>query len=174
VPSAGILSYNTSKFAMKLLIGLGNPGTKYLRNRHNAGHLLVEFLISKGKLLKNFQVQKTNSFMNDSGIFIKKVINSCGLRPRDLYVAHDDLDLRLGTYKIQFGVGPKVHYGVRSVENELGTKDFWRIRIGVESRILNRGSRIPGEKFVLEDFTSDELKILGQVYAKIGEDLGKS
>jgi PTH1 family peptidyl-tRNA hydrolase len=113
--------------------------------------------------------------MNDSGKFIVKAVRNMGLQDySNLYVAHDDLDLKLGTYKIQFGVGPKVHNGIRSIEDELGTKDFWRIRIGIESRILNQESSVPGEKFVLEDFTSNELKILEEVYAKIRKDFVKS
>jgi len=144
---------------MKLIIGLGNPGSKYIHNRHNAGHLLVE-AIGEGL--------KTNTFMNDSGKFVKKN------KPKDLndlYIAHDDLDIRLGQYKIQFGVGPKVHYGIQSIENELGTKDFWRIRIGVDNRDPN--NRTPGEEYVLQDFSSEELKILEEVYAKIRDDIAK-
>lgn len=135
---------------MKLIIGLGNPGEKYKKNRHNAGYLFVDFL---GKGLK------TNVFMNDSGEFVKD--------KKDFIIAHDDLDIPLGKYKIQFGVGPKVHNGILSIENSLKTKDFWRIRIGID----NRKNYVEGEKYVLEDFTEEELEVLKKVYAKVRDDL---
>lgn len=144
---------------MKLIIGLGNPGTKYLRNRHNAGHMLVD-AIGEGL--------KTNTFMNDSGKFVKK---NAPKDLNDLYIAHDDLDIRLGQYKIQFGVGPKVHNGIKSIEDALNTKDFWRVRIGVDNR--DPDNRIPGEEYVLQDFTNEELEILKQVYAEIRDDIAK-
>ena len=80
-----------------------------------------------------------------------------------LFIIHDDLDIKLGEYKIQKGRGPKVHNGVESVENALKTKDFWRIRIGID----NRTTPIPGEEYVLQRFSPDERKILDSVYEKI-------
>jgi len=138
---------------MKLIIGLGNPGEKYKFNRHNAGHLFVDFL-GKGV--------KTNVFMNDSGEFVKG--------KKDFMIAHDDLDLPLGKYKIHFGVGPKVHKGINSIESALGGKDFWRIRIGIDARDSGQ-ARMTGDEYVLEDFTKEELEVLEKVYAKIGDDL---
>ena len=84
-----------------------------------------------------------------------------------LYIAHDDLDIKLGEYKIQFGVGPKVHYGVQSVEQALGTKEFWRIRIGID----NRSFPEDGEKYVLQRFTKEEREVVDGVFDKIITDL---
>jgi len=151
---------------MKLLIGLGNPGTKYLKNRHNAGHMLADRVRDTG-----FVVKKTDCFMNDSGKFVNKITTNYELPTTNLYIAHDDLDLKIGSYKIQLGVGPKVHYGIQSVEKELGTKDFWRIRLGVDNRDLN--NRISGEEYVLQDFTSEELGILDKVYEEIRNNLSQ-
>src|SRR3989344_6098674 len=145
---------------MKLLIGLGNPGTKYLKNRHNAGHMLIDSITNNSNNA-NIQLLKTNTFMNDSGKFVKKAVSSEQLAVSDLYIAHDDLDLKIGSYKIQLGVGPKVHYGIQSVEKELGTKDFWRIRLGVDNRDPN--NRISGE----------ELGILDKVYEEIRNNLSQ-
>ncbi len=157
---------------MKIIIGLGNPGKKYEKNRHNAGHMLAEFLISNFKFLNNFQIKKTNVFMNDSGKFVKKAVSGKRLAVSDLYIAHDDLDLKLGTYKIQLGKGPKCHYGVESVERELGTKEFWRIRIGIDNRPhFAKASR--GEEYVLEDFTEEELAVLNKVFGEIYAELKK-
>ena len=91
-----------------------------------------------------------NVFMNESGRLLQ------GLPEGELYVAHDDLDIRLGEYKIQKGKGPKEHNGVESVEQALGHRDFWRIRIGID----NRTAPIDGETYVLQKFTPEEKIIL--------------
>ena len=126
---------------MRVIIGLGNPGVQYVGTRHNAGVLLVDLLSQK--LTSNYGwrkhfnalvyktsdlvlVQSRDVFMNESGRLLQ------GLPEGELYLAHDDLDIRLGEYKVQRGIGPKVHYGVQSIENQLGAKYFWRIRIGID------------------------------------------
>jgi PTH1 family peptidyl-tRNA hydrolase len=149
---------------MKLLVGLGNPGEKFEGTRHNAGFLLVDAL-QKVKPPHDLIVRKSDMFMNESGIFVKKLVDRYELDLNNLYIAHDDLDIPLGAYKIQFGTGPKVHNGVNSVEKELGTKDFWRIRIGVDNR--KPDDRIQGEEYVLQDFKDEERKILNSIIAEI-------
>lgn len=151
---------------MKLIIGLGNPGEKYRNNRHNVGYMFIDLVKKQNK---NISFAKTNVSMNSSGEAVKKLLKSTGAKADDLYVVHDDLDLRLGTYKIQFGIGPKVHNGVNDIEKELGTSDFWRIRIGVDNR--SGDNRIPGEDYVLEDFEDQELKIIEEVIRKAANDL---
>ena len=80
------------------------------------------------------------------------------LKIDDLIVAHDDLDIPLGKFKIQKGEGPRLHNGISSIEKALGSKDFWRIRIGVDNR--DTAKRIDGETYVLQDFTRGEKAIL--------------
>jgi len=145
---------------MKLIVGLGNPGEKYSKNRHNVGHLVVDRLQTIPHS-KDLAIKKTDTFMNESGKFVKDLTIRYSLLPNDLYVVHDDLDIRLGSYKIQFAVGPKVHNGITSIEESLGTKDFWRVRIGVDNR--EPSVRTPGEGYVLEDFTSQEWETLDKV-----------
>lgn len=148
---------------MRLFIGLGNPGSKYINNRHNVGQMLIETLqatSSKGEIFK-----KTDTFMNDSGVFVKNNIVKYNLDLDNLYVAHDDLDLKLGEYKIQFGKGPKIHNGLRSIDDKLGTNAYWHIRIGVDNR--NPENRIQGEEYVLDDFTSEEKEMLEKVIKEI-------
>lgn len=153
---------------MKLVVGLGNPGEKYKNTRHNAG-FLVEDGLQKTKLPRSVVVRKSSNFMNESGTCISVLVHKYSVNPSDLYIIHDDLDIPLGSYKIQLGVGPKDHNGVNSIEQEIGTKDFWRIRVGVDNR--NPEDRIQGEGYVLEDFKGDERKILDLTIKKLLIDL---
>jgi PTH1 family peptidyl-tRNA hydrolase len=150
---------------MKHIVGLGNPGTKYATNRHNAGHLFVDLLNNLN--IAGVKAVKTDGFMNVSGVFAQKYVNAHGVKIDDLYVAHDDLDIPLGLFKIQLACGPKIHNGVSSVENELGTDEFWRIRIGVDARPAGRPRTMSGEEYVLSDFTPEELIQLAEVFDRI-------
>lgn len=162
---------------MKLIVGLGNPGAKYQNNRHNVGFAVVDQLqteITKSKLQdpEKILIFKSQNLMNNSGKFVRKLVDRYQLDLADLWVIHDDLDLVLGTYKIQFGKGPKVHYGVKSIEEELGTPDFWRVRIGVENRPERTGKpsftkATAGREYVLQDFKEEERKIVGEVINEI-------
>lgn len=148
---------------MKLLVGLGNPGTKYMKNRHNVGHMLVEFL--EGGPHHGFKLFKTDCYMNQSGGFVKKLLNTHKTAPDSLYIAHDDLDIPLGKFKIHFGTGPKVHNGINSIADALGTEDFWRIRIGVDARTPD--NRVDGETYVLEDFTIEDFDLIKKTFPRI-------
>ena len=103
--------------------------------------------------------------MNDSGVAVKKIVDSYKIDPQNIYIIHDDLDISLGEYKIQIAKGPKVHNGINSVEEELGTKNFGRIRIGIENR--DPENRTKGEEYVLQNFTEEEKRILKWVIQKI-------
>lgn len=140
---------------MYYLIGLGNPGKKYQNNRHNVGHQLIDYLKKKNIDIK---LLKTDCFMNLSGSFVKKIIEKNKIKTEKLIIAHDDLDLPLGSFKIQKGIGPKLHNGLISIEKTLKTKNFWRIRIGIDNRPPK--NRINGETYVLQDFLSDEKKTI--------------
>src|SRR3989344_5320904 len=146
---------------MKLLIGLGNPGIKYRNNRHNVGHMVTDALTSdkvrpsKLNLYKGLTLKKSDRFMNDSGSFVLSQVKKSGVEASDLYIIHDDLDIKLGEFKIQFGKGPKVHNGLNDIYDKLGTKEFWHIRVGVENRVQGIGDRVQGEQYVLENFTAE-------------------
>jgi len=107
--------------------------------------------------------------MNLSGIALKKLITHFKIKSSDLWVIHDDLDIGLGKYKIQKGKGPKLHKGLLSIEKELATSEFWRVRVGIENRA--KDNRISGEVYTLQNFEEKELKILRPVIAKIIKDL---
>lgn len=151
---------------MKLIVGLGNPGAKYKNNRHNAGFMLVDELAKLN--LPDVALFKPQKYMNRSGPEVKK-----WLKNREepflpfLYVAHDDLDIPLGKYKIHFGKGPRVHNGLLSIYEQLGTKDFWHVRIGIDG---DRGGKTP-EEFVLSNFRPEERRVIKSVIVQAIKEL---
>lgn len=149
---------------MKIIIGLGNPGKEYEMTRHNAGHMVCGELLLK-RLPKDIKVFKTNTFMNESGNFVKKTLKANRANSADLYIVHDDLDIRMGEFKIQFGRGPKDHNGLRSVDQEIGTDEYWHVRIGVDNRPLD--NRPLGEEYVLQNFSDEESKLMKNVIDQV-------
>jgi peptidyl-tRNA hydrolase, PTH1 family len=115
----------------------------------------------------NYQLTlaKPQTFMNLSGTAVKKLTTHYQLPTTNLFIAHDDLDIPLGKFKIQLASGPKIHNGITSVENSLQTNNFYRIRIGVDNRSPER--RIPGETYALQDFTKEEYLSLQNIFQKI-------
>jgi len=154
---------------MKLIIGLGNPGEEYKNNRHNAGYIFVDEAKDSNKKNSNLVFLKTNSFMNSSGDMVVKEVKTRKTKPEDLYIVHDDLDIPIGSYKIQFGIGPKVHNGINDIEEKLGNGEFWRIRVGVDNR--NPEDRTKGEDYVLQDFSPEEKEIVDLTIKKTLKEL---
>jgi PTH1 family peptidyl-tRNA hydrolase len=170
---------------MKLIVGLGNPEDKHRNNRHNSGFMVVDQLAislsdPEWSAFKKFQslivkheglfiLVKPQTFMNNSGKAVKKLIDQYKIESSDLWVIHDDLDIALGDYKIQKGKGPKLHKGIKSIEEKLGKTDFWRVRIGVENRSAE--SKISGETYVLQDFTEEEVEVIASTIAKISKEV---
>lgn len=177
---------------MKLIVGIGNPGEKYVKTRHNVGFQVADRLqttvysMDSWELIKRFKAEvcrpkadgiiiaKPQTFMNDSGKAVKSLATFYKIPASDIWVVHDDLDIRLGEYKIQFGTGPKVHHGIQSVDEALGTKDYWRVRVGIENRYqtvssikYQVSSKIPGEEYVLQNFTNGEWETLEQAIIQI-------
>jgi peptidyl-tRNA hydrolase, PTH1 family len=155
---------------VKLIVSIGNPGLAYLNTRHNAGFLVVDAL-QNSKLPKDTVLRKSDVFMNESGTFVKKLVNNYKLNLNDLYVIHDDLDIKLGEYKIQFGRGPKDHNGLKSIDEELGTGEYWHIRVGVDNRSLD--NKPMGEEYVLQNFGDEEKIVLETVIKRVVNDLIK-
>jgi len=135
---------------MILIIGLGNPGEKFKKTRHNLGRLVVSAwqliagfpgfrfekksnaLISKGTFDKKKAILALpETFMNNSGKSVKSLTTNYRLQTTNLIVVHDDIDLPLGKIRISKGQSSAGHKGVESIIRELGTKNFTRIRIGI-------------------------------------------
>jgi PTH1 family peptidyl-tRNA hydrolase len=169
---------------MKLVVGLGNPGEKYKDTRHNVGFWVVDklretfnFQFSMKKSFNaeicefdNLVLAKLQTFMNKSGVAVKLLTRSYKLKAENLYVVHDDLDIELGQYKISFGKGPKDHRGLRSIYEQIGTKDFWHVRIGIDNR-MKQAFKGTGEEYVLSKWRGDEKKLVERVIEKVVEEL---
>ena len=153
----------------KLIIGLGNPGSKYKHTRHNVGYMFVD-KFKKTRNIKAIAV-RTDSSMNNSGDFVKRLVNKRTLNGIELYIVHDDLDIALGKFKIQKGKGPKDHKGLNSIYKALGTKDFYHVRIGVDNR--DPEDKVEGEKYVLQNFSGEERKIIDKVLSGLVKELAK-
>ena len=169
---------------MKLVIGLGNPGKRYKNNRHNVGFMMIDALASKilnskSQILNKSKIKifKSKTFMNDSGTFVKELLSQYPSIPvSSIYIVHDDLDLPLGTWKIQYAKGPKDHGGIMDIEEKLCSKNFWRIRIGVDNRKSEPSfaKATDGKDYVLQDFSPKENKILDGVIKQICKKLATS
>ena len=158
---------------MYLIIGLGNPGKQYDQTRHNLGFRVLDLLAGSEPWLtkKGFNefiklddilLAKPQMFMNKSGIAVKDIFNR--FDDPQLIVIHDELDLPLGSMKVQKNVSSAGHNGVQSIMDELGTQDFTRIRLGVNNSETRR--QISGEDYVLQKFTDEEEQIVKEVLEK--------
>lgn len=156
----------------KLIVGLGNPGSRYQWTRHNAGFMVLDRLSHTSAIpvsRKSFSalcgegvwhdsrilLLKPQTFMNLSGRSVAEAARFHKLSPRDIIVLHDDLDIPFGRVKIKIGGGHGGHNGLRSLILELGSGEFTRIRIGI-------GRPACGEvvDYVLHPFDSTELDAL--------------
>jgi PTH1 family peptidyl-tRNA hydrolase len=146
---------------MFLLVGLGNPGKKYQKTRHNIGFRVIAEL--KSLNLKGVILAKPGTYMNQSGQAVKKLIKNYKLKIKNLIIIHDDIDLPLGKIRIIKNRGAAGHKGVESIIKELKTKDFVRFRIGIQPKT---GKPKNPEKFVLQKFNKEEEKIVREVIKK--------
>jgi PTH1 family peptidyl-tRNA hydrolase len=109
---------------------------------------------------------KPQTFMNLSGQSVQKVAAFYKITPDNIFVAHDDLDIPIGKFKLNIATGPKLHNGLSSIEERFDTKDFWRIRIGVENRPTD-DYRLHGDTYVLQIFNPNEQAMLPDVFQTI-------
>lgn len=157
---------------MILIIGLGNPGDKLKGTRHNIGREAAEAFrkaagmpdfvfnkkwnseVSEGRIGKGkVTVLLPDTMMNKSGAAVGPVARFYKIKPKDIFVIHDDVDLPLGRAKLSFGKHSAGHKGVESVMRALKTRDFWRFRLGIAGR-----RDVPAEKLVLKKFTPEETR----------------
>ena len=129
---------------------------------------LVSWLAIDGKKIELMKPQK---FMNRSGLAVvvaKK--KHPKLKMENIYVVHDDLDIEIGRFKIAFGKGPRVHNGLQSIYEQLGTKDFWHVRIGIDNRDKT-SFKGDGEDYVLGNWLPEEKEVVERVVVDVVNDL---
>ena len=168
---------------MLLLVGLGNPNPNHKNNRHNVGFLIIDAINSKFKLSKQkpkfkgllttgrveeqkIYAIKPLTFMNNSGICIKELIEYFKIDVKNVFVFHDDMDIDIGKVKAKFGGSSAGHNGIESIDKNIG-KNYSRIRIGI-GRPKNNTT---GADHVLENFTKDETQSMTNVMNNITESL---
>ena len=168
---------------MLLLVGLGNPNPNNSNNRHNVGFLVIDAINQKFKLSKQkpkfkgllttgkIEEQKVFAikpltFMNNSGVCIKELIDYFKINVKDVFVFHDDMDIDIGKVKVKFGGTSAGHNGITSIDQSIG-KNYSRIRIGI-GRPKNNSS---GAEHVLDNFSIDEKGSLEKVNKNIIDSL---
>lgn len=150
---------------IQLIVGLGNPGKEYERTRHNAGFWWVDAIVeAKRATWKReakfsgwtskveeggvpFALLKPSTYMNESGRSVAAYLRFYRIEPVAMLVVHDELDLPPGTVKLKRGGGTGGHNGLTDIAEVLGTKDFWRLRIGIGH---------PGHKDLVSDYVLDK------------------
>ncbi len=175
---------------MKLIVGLGNPGTAYTHNRHNIGFMcLNRFARKHGIRLAHKQGQarvgegeaagtrlilaRPQTMMNLSGRSVSLLVKRHKINPEDLIIIHDDLDLPTGKIRIRQGGSSAGHKGIESIIACLGDTDFIRIRVGIGRPGLTGDAATDRDagviNHVLGDFDASENKIIAEVTSKVGE-----
>ncbi len=160
---------------IKLITGLGNPGEKYKKTRHNIGFILLDLLAEKMnanfEFNSNFNAEiaeiktgtekiilcKPQTFMNNSGQAVSKVISYYKIDLKDLLVIQDEIDLPFEKIKFATNSSSAGHKGIQSIVDHLGTQEFQRLRFGIKHETP---TPLPTEIFVLKDFSKEELETI--------------
>ena len=155
---------------LKVIVGLGNPGSKYTETRHNAGFWFIEEVARKysatfrpekkfhGEVAKislegkDIWLLKPDTFMNRSGLAVQSLLSFYRITAEQLLVAHDEIDLPPGTAKLKTSGGHGGHNGLRDIISQLGSKDFHRLRIGIG----HPGSKDQVVDYVLHNPSQDD------------------
>ncbi len=161
---------------MWLIAGLGNPGTKYILNRHNVGFMVADVIVnlaggkwkteSKAQVSKieinghSCLVVKPQTFMNLSGEAIQPLMHFYKIGPERLLVAHDEVDQPFGATKFQFDRGHGGQNGVRNIHQQLATAKYYRLRVGI-GRPTN--PQIDVATHVLQNFSEQEQKLMPEL-----------
>jgi PTH1 family peptidyl-tRNA hydrolase len=183
---------------MKLVVGLGNPGLKYKKTRHNIGFLALDEFNKKYKKdgkseihvdsEKQVVLLKPLTYMNDSGIEVSRWAKYYKIESKDILVIQDDLDLAFGKIRIKQNSGSGGHNGIKSIIQNLGESDFVRLKIGIKNDyvsttkefVLSRFSKIEEQKLknlillsksVITDFLKESPEFLMNKYNGVGDDI---
>lgn len=182
----GSSSYSQKDNDMWLFVGLGNPGEKYAKNRHNAGFMVLDAVCDAfpafGAYRSKFQGQiaegrienqkvlllKPETYMNNSGQSVAQAVKFYKIDVDKIVVFHDELDIDPSTVRVKRGGGNAGHNGLKSIQAHLGTPDFWRVRIGI-GRPRHEGQV---SNYVLDDFSKEERTDFDPLVDFMGDKVG--
>lgn len=173
-----------------IVVGLGNPGAEYTGTRHNIGFCVLDELVAHYlgcvSYREKYQAHycaatfggaklhciKPMTYMNRSGQSVAQFVNFYKVKPAQIVVIHDDLDMAVARVKLVKGGGAGGHNGIKSIVASLGVNDFYRLKIGIGRPGQGDVHKdFPVEKYVLSNFTSDDVEILEGRYAEIVDGL---
>jgi PTH1 family peptidyl-tRNA hydrolase len=143
---------------------LGNPGEQYAKTRHNAARVATGGMNWKALEDKDIEYYRPDTFMNMSGEFVKKKLKNVNLEKAKIVILYDDIDIPLGEVKLSYDRSSGGHNGVQSVIDAMGTKEFFRIRIGIGAKTVPEMSL---QDYVMSALTPDEIFILKKLDEKI-------
>ena len=167
---------------IKVILGIGNPGKEFAGTYHNAGLLGLAACAARDKadMFKkpprkhfdhargeHFVFARSLTFMNESGKSAAEVSSFFKISPQTLLVMHDESDLPLGTFQCSFGKGAAGHRGISSIQNSLGTHNFWRLRIGI--RPLEEPKQRKAGEFVLKEIRAEDWASLERTFGAIAD-----
>lgn len=158
---------------MKLIVGLGNPGKQYEKTRHNIGFMALDNYLNneKFKVKENFETYekiinnekvlflKPLTYMNDSGIAVKKVMDYYKVSLNDLLIIYDDMDFEVGNFKLKQSGSSAGHNGLKSIIAHIGTENFKRLRIGISKPKAQEDTI----NFVLGRFSNEDMNTINNV-----------
>lgn len=168
------MSYSISSSKTMLIAGLGNTGSEYNLTRHNAGFIAIDYFVAKNREMSNWNLKKDlkcyfssgqlggtrvitakpTTYMNNSGESIKAIMNYYKLSLNQLFIVHDDIDIKFGQIRIKTGGSSAGHNGIKSISNILG-EEYTRIRIGIGPKMP---PNIDTADFVLQEFSTSEIQ----------------
>jgi PTH1 family peptidyl-tRNA hydrolase len=165
---------------VRAIIGIGNPGSQYLFNRHNVGFLFLDYFAKQyslsfspskgdyffcqGKIHEyEFSLIKPSTFVNNSGIAILQFMRKFKVSPHDLLVIHDDINIDFSKIKIKQNGSSGGHNGIYSIIYQIQSEEFPRIKIGI-GKNFEKGKMAD---YVLSNFNDDEMKVLPNIFKKI-------
>jgi len=167
-----------------LIVGLGNPEDKYRKNRHNFGFIAIKTLQEKAPLLaspwkfeRKFKAEVSTgsylgakiylmmpqTFMNLSGISVALFAGFHDIKPKDIWIIHDDKDMEFGKLRFRDTGSSGGHNGIKSIGEQLGTLNFNRVKFGIQNPLLER---METADFVLSNFTEEEQKEVNIIIEK--------
>lgn len=165
---------------MWLIAGLGNPGRKYSRTRHNVGFMVAEevacrcnidlkdretYRIGRGSIEGNaVLLVEPLLYMNMSGPAIRQIMKKLNVQPESLIIIHDDLDMETGKLRIRKTGSSGGHKGIESIIQNIGSKDFIRVKIGI-----GREAGIPAEEYVLSKFGRQEIGMIKETIKRAAD-----